>query len=103
MGPLPLVDPTSLRLVATLNNNVVATLRVGGRQTLLTNFVYKTLSPIGPITPPTRFPNVSLWTVGALALANIVADGSANFGGTPFSAESRELLWWMTPGPHTLP
>jgi hypothetical protein len=50
---------------------------VGGWQTLLTNFVYKTLSAI---TPLTRFPNVSFCTVRAFALAHLVADGLANFG-----------------------
>ena len=41
---------------------------VGGWQTLLTNFVYK---PLSPITPLTRFPNVSFWTFPGLGLSQL--------------------------------
>ncbi len=54
------MDPKSL---TTMSN----TKGVSGWQKKLSNFVCKTLSPI---TPPTRFRNVSFWTVRVLVLSD---------------------------------
>ena len=58
-----LQSPGSVGCMETMSN----TKGVGGWKTLLSNFVFKTLSPI---TTLTCFPNVSFWTVRTLVLGD---------------------------------